>query len=55
LTQFAFASASWASRSVESSRAMTSPFFTRVPSVTLSSVMRDVIFGERSALRSAST
>ena len=30
------------------------PFLTRVPSVTFNCVMRDVIFGERSALRSAS-
>ena len=55
LTQLALASASCASRSVESSRAMMSPFRTRVPSVTFSSVIRDVILGERSALRSAST
>ena len=34
---------------------MTSPVFTREPSVTFNSVIRDVIFGERSALRSAST
>ncbi len=34
---------------------MTSPVFTRVPSVTFNCVMREVIFGERSAFRSAST
>ena len=34
---------------------MMSPLRTRVPSVTRSSVMREVIFGERSALVSAST
>ena len=54
-THVALASASWASMSVWSSRAMTWFFWTRVPSVTFSSVIREVILGERSALRSAST